>query len=307
MKTQRILALAVLMLAPATAIYAQQTEPLHKPAIVTTQGDSTIIVKGTGDLRIKVYEEQTDGNRKKEEQIYEGVYLQRADAEERSFLDALPFIPKKRKHNSYEAHTSGLYVGFSNLSGNFLSFNENGQMPLDFSQSWEFGISLLTTSYNIRRNPHWGINAGISWGYRSFNLDGNYALIKTDGATIPSIGPDDPDAQPYYTQSRLRHFFFRVPIVAEWQQKLRGGDRFFINFGPEFEIRHSVKSFAHVEGGKKQTLSKGLYTRPVGVNLLVQMGYGDVGLYLRYSTYGFFQKDKGPEVMPYSFGLAVYL
>ncbi len=36
-------------------------------------------------------------------------------------------------------------------------------------------------------------------------------------------------------------------------------------------------------------------------------GYGNIGIYLRYSTYGLFQKDKGPEVSPYSFGVAWYL
>ena len=50
-----------------------------------------------------------------------------------------------------------------------------------------------------------------------------------------------------------------------------------------------------------------MYVHPVGVNLLVQAGYGSVGLYLRYSLTPFFQRDKGPEAVPYSFGLAFFL
>ena len=53
-------------------------------------------------------------------------------------------------------------------------------------------------------------------------------------------------------------------------------------------------------------MGKDMYVNPVGVNLLAQAGYGDFGLYLRYSTTSLFQKDKGPEMSPYSFGIAWY-
>ena len=113
------------------------------------------------------------------------------------------------------------------------------------------------------------------------------------------------DTTPYYSDSRLRHFFFRIPVQLEWQQRWNKSLVFF-NFGPEFEIRHGVKSFSHVNGGKKQTVGKGMYVRPIGANLLLQAGYGNLGVYLRYSMNTLFQGGKGPEMMPYSFGIAWY-
>ena len=154
----------------------------------------------------------------------------------------------------------------------------------------------------LQENPHWGINLGVSWGYRSFNIDGNYALLKENGTSIFTAGNEETS----YSKSRLRHFFFRVPLLMEWQQRV-GRHKVFFNAGPEFEIRHGVKSFSHINGGKKKTVGKGMYAQPVGINLLAQAGYGNIGIYLRYSTYGLFQKDKGPEVSPYSFGVAWYL
>lgn len=85
-----------------------------------------------------------------------------------------------------------------------------------------------------------------------------------------------------------------------------GRHAFFINAGPEFEIRHGIKSYSHIDGGKRQTLGKGMYLQPIGVNMLVQAGYGDIGVYMRYSANRMFQKDKGPKMSPYSFGLAWY-
>lgn len=140
----------------------------------------------------------------------------------------------------------------------------------------------------------------ISIGLIFFPLNPQYTF-----RSVPHIftaGNEDTS----YNKSRLRHFFFRIPVLMEWQQRV-GRNKVFFNAGPEFEIRHSVKSFSHINGGKKKTVGKGMYVQPVGINLLAQAGYGNIGIYLRYSTYGLFQKDKGPEVSPYSFGVAWYL
>lgn len=114
MKT-RIMILACLLAVPAGRMAAQQQTDPEQKATVQTQGDSIIIRKGKGDMRIKVYEEQLEDGEKKEVQIYEGVYLEKVDADKRTFLDALPFIPKKRRYNAYEPHCSGLYIGYSRL------------------------------------------------------------------------------------------------------------------------------------------------------------------------------------------------
>nr|WP_245530897.1 outer membrane beta-barrel protein [Bacteroides helcogenes] len=288
---------------PVSYLAAQQPIEPKQKATVTTQGDSIIILKGKGDMHIKVYESQLEEDDMKEVQIYEGIYLEKVDADKRTFLDALPFIPKKKRYNSYEPHNSGLYIGFSRMANDFLSFDANQQANLDLSKSWEFGFNFLSVYHNFKKNPHWGLNLGVNWGYRSFSIDGNRALLKTDGASILVKG----DEETNYSKSRLRHFFFRLPVTLEWQQKLGNCKRIFFNAGPEFEIRHGVKSFSQINGGKKQTIGKGMYVNPVGINLLTQVGYDNLGLYLRYSTYGLFQKDKGIEVSPYSFGIAWYL
>ena len=58
--------------------------------------------------------------------------------------------------------------------------------------------------------------------------------------------------------------------------------------------------------GEKETLGKGMNVHPVGINLLAQAGFGNLGFYLRYSTYGLFEKGKGPDLYPLSFGACWY-
>ncbi len=300
MKTKNVIFACLLFMAASYAT-AQQTAPSQR-ATITTEGDSIIIRKGSGNMRIRVYEEQPTDGESKEVEIYEGVYLERVESDKRTFLDALPFIPQKKKDNAYEPHNSGIFIGYSRMSNDFLSFDNSAKADLNLSRSWEFGFNVISLYHNFKKNPHWGLNFGVNWGYRSFSFDGNRALLKADGQTYFAEG----DEENSYSSSRLRHFFFRIPITLEWQQRLGRSNKLFFNIGPEFEIRHGVKSFTHINGGKKQRMGKDMYVNPVGVNLLAQAGYGDFGLYLRYSTTSLFQKDKGPEISPYSFGIAWY-
>lgn len=299
MKTKNIILAAWLCIATGYA-QAQQPETPQR-ATIFTQGDSIIIRKGSGDMRIKIYEDLPNDSKEKEVEVYEGVYLEQIDADKRTFLDALPFVPKKKRQNSYSPHTSGVYVGYSRIANDFLSFGSSPTANINISCSWEFGFNLLSFYHNFKKNPHWGINVGTSWGYRSYHLDGNRALLKANGKTYFA----ESDENTNYIGSRLRYFFFRIPLIAEWQQKV-GRHAFFINAGPEFEIRHGIKSYSHIDGGKRQTLGKGMYLQPIGVNMLVQAGYGDIGVYMRYSANRMFQKDKGPKMSSYSFGLAWY-
>lgn len=296
-KDMKRIILACMMALPFMAM-AQEPE-VQTATTVKAYGDSIVIRKGSGDVKIRIYEEISNGNDRKEEQIYEGIYLTRIDTDRPGILNALPFVPKRR--NTFDPHASGLYIGFSSLSDDFYSFGSTNRASLDASKSWEIGANLFTSSFSLSRDRHWGMTFGLGWGYRSFRLDGNQAFLKHEGATGIFAGDDET----VYSKSRLRYFHFRIPISIEWQTRIHKHRPVFFAAGPEVEIRHGIKSMAKVNG-HKETLDKGMYVHPVGINLLAQAGYGNLGFYLRYSTYGLFEKGKGPDVYPLSFGACWY-
>ena len=135
-------------------------------------------------------------------------------------------------------------------------------------------------------------------------LDGNYAFREIDGIT--QIYPGEAAEElTEYSKSRLRYFYFRIPLSIEWQTRINGRGPLFFAVGPEAEIRHGFRSKGKINGEKK-TFDKGLNGRPLGINVLAQAGYADLGVYMRYSTYGLFEKNKGPELYPFSFGVCWY-
>lgn len=76
MKT-RIMILACLLAVPAGRMAAQQQTDPEQKATVQTQGDSIIIRKGKGDMRIKVYEEQLEDGEKKKCKFMKGSISRR--------------------------------------------------------------------------------------------------------------------------------------------------------------------------------------------------------------------------------------
>ena len=97
MKT-RIMILACLLAVPAGRMAAQQQTDPEQKATVQTQGDSIIIRKGKGDMRIKVYEEQLEERRKeKKYKFMKESISKKVDADKRTFPRRPAIHPQKEK------------------------------------------------------------------------------------------------------------------------------------------------------------------------------------------------------------------
>lgn len=291
--------LAALFLLSCTGITAQRAA---QDTTLLVNGQKIVIKQGEGKMKVRIYEATVEGDTIENKQIFEGLYLNGQSTEKRTLLDGLPFNQKKKQQQNYfVSHSSGFYVGYTQLSNDFFGFGTNNMPDQNAFKSWEIGANLFSTDLPLSRDRHWAATAAIGWGYRSFRLDGNKAFISAEGKTTIQLGNEEIE----YSKSRLRYFYFRIPLAIEWQTKVNHRGPVFIAAGPEIEIRHGIKSMAKVNGDS-QTLGNGMYVRPVGVNLLLQAGYDSLGAYLRYSTQSLFQKNKGPEMYPLSFGLCWY-
>lgn len=279
--------------------------PVIAHAYQSTSQDTTIYVgnrklelkEGEGKIKVKLYEEVTYGDTIRNEQIFEGVYLDGQSSEQR-FSMSIPFVKKEknRQYYCFEPHYAGMYIGYNRLYDGLFS---DGEIDLVASKSWEIGMNLWDGALKLSRN--WGIVSGFGIGYTSYRIDNNKGLYRIDGKTELLDGPEDVS----FKCSRLRYYHTRIPVILEWQERFNHRGPLFFSFGPEVEVRFNARSKAKVDG-KKKTLGKDLNMHPVGINLLAQVGYGDWGFYARYATEKLFESGKGPKIHPFSFGLSWY-
>lgn len=290
------LLLLCLLLIPVAGIAQENTA---KDTTLYVNGRKISIKEGNGKIKVKLYEQSSHGDTIENDQIFEGVYMD-GQSTERRFELAVPFSKSKKSYGHFDPHYAGLYMGYTNLADN-LSFNNANGIDLVSSKSWEIGLNLFQGSFVLSADRHWGLTTGLGFGYTSFRVDGNKGFKKIGNATVLVA----PSQEIEYSQSRLRYNHFRIPLLLEWQSKCGNKGPIFASLGAEAEIRCWVKSKAEYDG-HGHTLGKDLNVRPVGLNLLAQIGFDDIGAYLRYSPISLFEKDKGPDWNPVSFGLVWY-
>lgn len=291
---KRIIAI-LLILAPIVGM-AQESNPQDTTLYV---GNRKYVIKETEDnIRVKIYEKSVKGDTIENDQIFEGVYKDGRSTERRIAL-TVPFMKKEKKYKGhFDKHVAGFYIGYSQF-GDDMGLSRTDDIDLVSSKSWEWGLNLFEGSLRLSRQ--WGITSGLGFGYRSFRVDGNYGFEERDGITDIYPSPDGVD----YRRSRLRYYHLRLPISVEWQKKFGYKGPLFFSLGAEVETRFWVRSKTIIDDDK-QTLSKDLNVRPLGINILAQGGYGDWGFYCRCATASLFEKNKGPELYPFSFGVQWY-
>jgi len=282
-----------LVMASMTAM-AQVSVP--QDTILYLNGRKVLINECDGKIKVKVYEARAESDTIENTQVFEGVYLDGRSIE-RTTTVSVPFVKKELGCYRFDPHYPAIYFGFDKLAGG--AFQYSARVPQLSARSREWGANLFNTGVSITRDNHWGLTTTLGLAYIVYKLENNYVFEKSDGITLCR-----PSADVEYQESWLRHWAFRLPVSLEWQTKF-GSRRAFLAAGPEVEWRVGVKSRSKYDN-KKHTLSDKLNTHPLGLNLLLQAGYGCLGFNARFALTSLFEKNKGPELYPASIGIGLY-
>ena len=250
-----------------TSMTVVAQESIPQDTTLYLNGRKIIIKEHDGKIKVKMYEAKADNDTIENTQVFEGVYLDGRSIE-RTTTVSVPFVKKKKGYYRFDPHYPAIYFGFNKLASN--TFQYSAKVPQLGSKSWEWGINLFNTGVAITRNNHWGLTTTLGLARIVYKLDDNYGFEKVDGITVCRQA-EDVD----YQKSWLRYW------------------------------RVGVKSRAKYDD-KKHTLSSKLNTHPLGMNLLLQAGYGCLGFNARFALTSLFEKNKGPELYPASIGIGWY-
>ena len=142
---------------------------------------------------------------------------------------------------------------------------------------------------------------GIRWV--RYHLKGNHYFKEENDYTDVYIASEDLK----YKKSKLGITTLNVPLLLEWKTRNNG---LYLSAGAvcSFRTASSSRTCYIDERGRKQKekVDAGMTLRPVTFDLLVQGGIRDFGIYSRYSPVSLFEKNKGPELYPLTFGFMVY-
>ena len=285
------------------AIYGTLTAANEDSTKIFESGNKRIVVKENEQkqrLEVEVYEFNNNQDSTFYEQIFEGHYRDGKSNEQRKYIASVGIPNPRWKTKHFDPHWAGFGLGFSG----FAEKGDYNNISFNSSKSWEFSFNFyeraIPLSYRL------AVVTGLGLRWTRYNLKGNYHFEEIDDYTELVEAPDGIR----YKSSNLRITTLNIPLLLEWQN---GRGNLFFSAG----VVGSVKTLSssriefYDDNDKKrkkhkEKVDRGMTLRPVTMDLLAQVGTKDIGVYARYSPISIFEKNKGPELYPLSFGLMLH-
>jgi len=264
------------------------------------------LADSVGQMKVKVFSKDSIPYQK----VYEGIFSDGKSYEKWTVVEELgldiPFLNKmihhkKKKEYSMSAHWAGIGWGFANIADMNFKINDINGVSLKSQSSNEFYINLTERIIPIYKN-NIGVTTGFGMGWHNYFLGANTHLVDNGSATMVVPAPTGIT----YETSRLRTFQLTVPLLLEWQPTFQRDHKCYLSAG----VIGCVNTFSSYRVEYNDTNNdkinkvegKGLNVMPVSVDFMAQAGYGDIGIFAKYSPFSIFESGKGPDVRAVSVG-----
>jgi hypothetical protein len=205
----------------------------------------------------------------------------------------------------FKGHWAGIALGVNNFLDHGLTLSREGEsqfMDLNTDRSW--GVNLNFAQYSLGfGSSHVGILTGLGLEYNNYFFDRNITLIEKDDLVIP----DTLDGR--VNKSKLTTSFLRVPLILEIQfPGVTRDKRIFLSAGIVTGIKlgsHTKVVYKGESGKNKDKNNDDFNINPFRYGITARIGYGNLNLFGDYYFSPMFVKNKGPELHPFTLGLAV--
>lgn len=192
--------------------------------------------------------------------------------------------------------------GYVNPNYSSAMTTANKYMDLDYSRSFNFQFNIIERQFNIV-NDYFKVVTGFGFDYHIYAL-ANRTVLNPDSSYTSGITDNDPAKS--FEKNRFRNTYIQVPLLLEVNTSSNPKKTFHIAAGVvgQYLISSRTKQ-VFVENGNKQTKIKrdNFNLRPIAAKALVNVGYRNFTVFGEYSLTSLFQKNKGPELYPFTLGV----
>lgn len=259
--------------------------------------DSVVFVHGSSTVGLKVFglKDNPDYYYSYEREVSDGgVEVSKEGSSGWDFT--LPFVDRKdngSQRSLYSFESGGFGFGFVN------AVDAPSVMNVNMASSYEiFADHLLAVSCRPWRNGT-SFMLGFGFRWRNYRMTGGSRFVEENG----TIGLGEYVEGADVSFSRLKIFSLTFPIM--FRQEL--GKGFDFSAGPLLNINThgSMKTKYSLDGDKIEN-STGIRQRKVTVDLMAQLNYKVIGVYVRYSPCKMLDENYGPEFRHLSAGITLF-
>ena len=211
-------------------------------------------------------------------------------------------------NDKFRGNWAGIFIGvngFSQPDYSDYSAENDGFMDLKLIRSNVVDFNLLQFSKGLQNNRNTiGLLTGVGLEIQSFYFNNDIQLTKGSDRIEPvAMAYDD------NIKSKLTSVYINIPLLAEFQVPVKNyANRFYFSTGIILGLRLSSHTkIKYKEDGQTQKLKipGNFYMHNFRYSATVRMGYRWLNLFATYDLRPIFETDKGPELYPYSVGIAL--
>lgn len=303
----------LLGLSLVTSAYSQDSELQIQKLKVLESRDSTLLLQKTDTLK-KTQQPKVKSDSAKI-RIGRSTITIIDDGDNTTFK-----VPNLKKYDEdwdteyhrktgFQGHWSGLEFGVNGLMDKNRSLTLKGDLAaLDLKQARSWNINLNFTQYSIGfGTDKIGLVTGMGLEFSNYHFSNPISLKMENGMTIvdSSYINGNFDVQ----KSKLSSTHITIPLLLEFQIPTgERGHRIYISGGVIGGLRIGAHTKVIYEnGGRKKDKNRddfNLSTFRYGFT--ARIGYGGLKLFANYYPVSLFEKDKGPQVYPFSIGLVLF-
>lgn len=211
--------------------------------------------------------------------------------------------------DSFTGHWSGVYFGLNGfLNDDYSNYpaDDAGFMDVNLLRSTVLDLNLIKYSIGLQRTRNTiGLVTGLGLELQTYFLDRKTSIEKGFSKVEPKMLFFDSNQK-----SKFSSAYLNIPLLAEFQIPVENyGDRFYVSAGVVAGIRLSTHTkVKYRANGKKEKLKTpdDYYLQDVRFSGMLRMGYRWVNVFASYDIQPLFLDDKGPELYPFSFGIALF-
>jgi hypothetical protein len=253
--------------------------------IVEENGDTVIV--GLGSKGISIREDD------------EGVEI--------NVLDMEDYKPKKKCKKRFDPHWAGIEAGLNNyLTPDFSLVPPPGQeyMDLNTGRSWNWDLNIADIGVGLGTR-YVGLCSGLGFEFINYIFDGQNNIMKDPVTT--EIVEYVPDYAGNITKSKMNITYMTAPLLMEFQIPA-GNRRIHLSGGVigGLKLWSNTKIKYRESGDKAKENRKGDYNlSPLRWGVTARIGYGELTLFANYYMTSLFKTGRGPELYPFSVGIAL--
>jgi hypothetical protein len=204
----------------------------------------------------------------------------------------------------FRGHWAGFEWGINNFLDNDYSLSRESAewyMDLNTSRSWVINLNFAQYSLGFGTS-HIGLLTGLGLEFNNYFFDNNNSVIEQNDYVMADSLTGN------VAKSKLTSTFLRIPLILEFQfpNTIRA-KRVFISAGLVGGLKlGSHTKVVYKESGKNKDKRRDDFNiNPFRYGLTARIGFGNLCVFGDYYFTPLFVDDKGPELHPFSLGLAV--